>query len=149
MARELILIGRIDRIDLTDFGLLDIPAKIDTGAYTSSIHCSNIEVIERKGIPRLRFHILDNDPRHAGQVFETRYFELKFIKSSIGAIEQRYVIQTRVALFDKIYRTKFSLSNRGEMKFPVLIGRKLLRRRFVVDVTKCNVSYKSKTSKIL
>jgi hypothetical protein len=54
---EMQVIGSVDRVDLPDFELLDIPAKIDTGANRSAIHCSKIKVINKKGVEHIEFHI--------------------------------------------------------------------------------------------
>jgi hypothetical protein len=149
MKKEKLVIGRLDRIDLPVFDLYDVPAKIDTGAYTSSLHCSDIQLIEENGIKYISFFILDNTHPERVDPYTTSDFEIKYIKSSSGHVELRYVIEIKVIIFNKKIRSKFSLTNRGEMKYPILIGRKLLRKRFVVDVTKSNVSYKSKTAKLI
>ena len=53
----------------------------------------------------------------------------------------RFVIKTKVKIFDRVIRAEFSLSNRGNLKFPVLLGRKILRHRFLIDVTKKDLSF--------
>jgi hypothetical protein len=147
MPKEKLTIGRIDIVDLPDFGFTNVPAKIDTGAYTSALHCSNIHVENEAGVLRLSFNIQDVEGNILeNHKFTTSEFQQKFIKSSIGERELRYVVKARIALFGKIFKADFSLTNRTEMKFPVLIGRKLLKRRFVVDVSQTNLSYKSKTA---
>ena len=130
------VIGRNDIIDFPDLGLTNVRVKIDTGAYTSSIHCFKISVEE--GV--LSFFL----PAHRSekhQQFTTDQFELKAIKNSFGQTEMRYVIKTKVLLFGKIIRTEFSLADRSQMRYPVLLGRKLLRSRFLVDVSLENLSY--------
>jgi hypothetical protein len=147
MPKEKLTIGRIDIVDLPDFGFINVPAKIDTGAYTSALHCSNIIVQNEEGVLRLSFNIQDAEGNILeNHKFTTSEFQQKFIKSSIGERELRYVVKAKIVLFGRAFKTDFSLTNRTEMKFPVLIGRKLLKRRFVVDVSETNLSYKSKTS---
>lgn len=144
------VIGRKDIIDLPDFGFVNIPAKIDTGAYTSALHCENIEVINEEGLIKISFYIPDYEGKLTQtSKFSTSQFVQKFIKSSTGYKELRYVITARIVIFGKEYNSEFSLTDRQGMKFPVLIGRKLLQKRFVVDVAKTNLSYKSKTAKTL
>jgi hypothetical protein len=139
------LIGRRDLVDLPGFGLENIEAKIDTGAYTSAIHCSQIKVIERNGVKKISFHILGSHQEGLGEkVFITRNFKEKKIKSSFGQIEERFVIKTKVKLFGRVIRAEFSLSDRTEMKYPILLGRKLLKNRFIVDVSLYNLSYNQK-----
>ena len=150
MLKEKLTIGRTDIVDLPDFGFTNVPAKVDTGAYTSALHCSDIKVANEEGTLRLSFYIQDAEGNILqNNKFTTTEFQQKFIKSSIGEKELRYVVKARIVLFGKTFKTYFSLTNRTEMKFPVLIGRKLLKRRFVVDVSETNLSYKSKTFPIL
>ena len=78
--------------------------------------------------------------------FTFKKFEQREIKNSFGEAELRFVIKTKVKIFNRVIRAEFSLSNRGNLKFPVLLGRKILRHRFLIDVTKKDLSYLSKTS---
>ncbi len=135
------ILGRYDRVDLPELGLLNIHAKVDTGAYTCSLHCHRAEVVD----DRLEFVLLDEEhPEFTGMKFSFKQFERKNIKNSFGEIERRFVIFTTIRIFDEDIVAEFSLSNRGLLKFPILIGRKILRDRFLIDVTKRNLSYKSK-----
>ena len=137
------VIGRVDRIDLPEFGLTEINAKIDTGANRSSIHCSQIEEHRDNGVDEITFHIpLDNSM--GTNVFHTTDYFKKNIRSSSGHIKERYVIKTTVVLFGRRIKTTVSLSDRREMKYPILLGRKLLKGKFVVDVIEENLSHKAK-----
>jgi hypothetical protein len=71
-------------------------------------------------------------------------YDVRVVKSSNGQTEVRYRILTEVLLFGKIYPIFLTLSDRKEMKFPVLIGRKFLTKRFMVDINRTNLSYKLK-----
>ena len=71
-------------------------------------------------------------------------FEERDIRNSFGESERRFVITTTIVIFNETITAEFSLSNRGSLKFPVLIGRKILRDRFLIDVKKKNLSYKEK-----
>ncbi|SNR67852.1 MULTISPECIES: ATP-dependent zinc protease [Hymenobacter] len=139
-------VGRRELVDFPHFHLWGVEAKIDTGAYTGAIHCSNIHVqTGPDGRPRL--HVLLLDPSHSnfdGTPMEFAQFSLRDIKSSNGDVQERYVIRAAIRLFGEDFDTEFSLSDRSDMRYPVLIGRVLLRQaRFVVDVARRNVSYKS------
>jgi hypothetical protein len=138
------ILGRYDRVDLPDLGLTNIHAKIDTGAYTCSLHCHMAEVVNGK----LEFILLDQEhPEFTGMKFSFSDFEKKDIKNSFGEVEERFVIVTSIKIFEEVITTQFSLSNRGSLKFPILIGRKILRNRFLIDVKKKNVSFKEKRKK--
>ena len=135
------ILGRYDRVDLPELGLVDIHAKIDTGAYTSSLHCRRAQIVDGK----LEFVLLDEEhPEFTGMKFVFSQFEVRDIKNSFGEVERRFVIITTLKIFGEEISTEFSLSNRGSLKFPILIGRKILRDRFLIDVKKKNVSYREK-----
>ena len=144
--KEKLIIGRNDKIDLPKLQLFDLDAKIDTGANTSAIHFNYAEVVHKGGKKLLHFTLLDpSHPNFNNKEFFVEEFEQRLIKNSFGDSEQRYVITTEMVLFGKTWTTEFSLSNRGNLKFPILLGRKLLRKGFLVDVTKSNLSYKKKS----
>ena len=54
------------------------------------------------------------------------------------------MIVTTIKIFDEVITARFSLCNRGSLKFPILIGRKILRDRFLIDVKKKNLSFREK-----
>lgn len=142
------VIGRYDKIDLPELHLLDLDAKVDTGAFTSAIHYHHAEIINRGGKKVLHFTLLDpSHPDYNSKSFYFEKFEERKIKNSFGDSEERFVIRTRITLFGKDYESDFSLSNRGNLKFPILLGRKLLKKGFVVDVAKTNLSFKLKNKK--
>lgn len=138
------VMGRHDRVDLPDLGLTNIHAKIDTGAYSCCLHCHHAEIVDG----RLEFVLLDEEhPEFTGMKFVFEKFEERDIKNSFGEKERRFVIETSIKIFEEEFITTFSLSNRGSLKFPVLIGRKLLRHDFLIDVSKKNQSYINKRRK--
>jgi hypothetical protein len=134
----MIVLGRCDRVDLPEMGVSGIHAKIDTGAYTCSLHCSRAEVVDGN----LEFILFDEEhPEFTGMKFVFKKFTQREIKNSFGIAERRYIIKTKVKIFDKVIKAEFSLSDRDNLRYPVLLGRKILRKRFVIDVTKKNLSW--------
>ena len=135
------ILGRSDRVDLPGLGLENIHAKIDTGAYTSSLHCSRAEIVNGK----LEFVLLDEEhPEFTGMKFTFKKFQRREIKNSFGEAEMRFVIKTTVKILNQTIKAEFSLSDRDKLRFPVLIGRKTLRHRFLIDVTKKDISFHTK-----
>lgn len=139
--KNLAIIGRLERISLPDWELSDIEAKIDTGAYTSSLHCHHINAFKKEGEDYVKFHLLD--PSH--DIYEDKLFEMpvyrtKKVKSSNGYTEERYVIQTNICVHNIEVLAEFSLTDRSEMRYPVLLGRKLLNGHFLVDVSRKHLS---------
>lgn len=135
MQKEKLIIGRREEIDFPDLGLFGIIAKIDTGAYTTALHCHDIK--EKNGV--LHFKLLDpSHPEYNEQDQKFTEYSQKEIKNSFGEIERRYIIKTIIQMGEKRIKAVVSLSDRGNMRYPVLIGRKLLKNRFIVDVALLN-----------
>ncbi|QZD89772.1 RimK/LysX family protein [Qipengyuania aurantiaca] len=125
-------VGWRELVHLPDLGLHAVPAKIDTGARTSSLHGTVLEEFERDGQKMVRFAV-DFEQQHVRQVCEAVHVDVRGITSSNGETQYRYVIKTPLKIGDVEFRAEISLANRADMKFPMLIGRSSLRRRFVVD----------------
>ncbi len=137
----MLILGRSDRVDLPGLGLTDIHAKIDTGAYTSSLHCSSAKLVDGK----LEFVLLDEEhPEFTGMKFTFDEYDQREIKNSFGQAELRFIIKTTVKIHGRTFKTQFSLSDRDNLKFPILLGRRVLKNRFLIDVAKKDVSFNSK-----
>jgi len=142
------IIGRIDKADFPELNLRNINIKVDTGAFTSSIHTHDVKEIELNGEKYIEFKLLDpSHPKYENIIFKVKSYEVKTLKSSFGNSEQRFIIKTNILIFDQEYPIEMSLSDRSDMKFPVLLGRKFLNKRFIVDTSLKNVSSKLKRGK--
>lgn len=129
-AKILPVVGWRELAQLPDLGLSDIPAKIDTGARTSSLHGEVVEEFEREGKRYVRFLVdYDGEPHKC----EAVHVDIRGITSSNGETQRRYVIKTPLIIGDVRFRAEITLADRSSMKFPMLIGRSSLRRRFQVD----------------
>lgn len=140
-----LLIGRREIVDFPELDLCGIDAKIDSGAWSCAIHCNHIHPVTVGGVEKVHFNLLD--PSH--QDYDEKEFVLpinqrKTVRSSSGHSEDRYFIQTILRIFDENLTVILSLTDRSDMKYPVLIGRKLLQKRFVVDVSRTNLSARGK-----
>lgn len=138
------IIGRRDHADFPKLGLENVPIKIDTGAYTSSIHCDDFR-IENKVLYATFSDGEKNSKNTAKEISFTTFEEIK-VRSSNGQLQKRYQIKTDIKLFGKVYKISLSLANRNKMKNPVLIGRKFLNKKFIVDTDLEDVSQKMKHS---
>lgn len=128
--KELPVVGWRELVNLPDLSLGGIPAKIDTGARTSSLHGEVLEEIQRDGEKYVRFAVDWDGVRHE---CEAVHVDVRGITSSNGETQYRYVIKTPLRIGDVEFRAEISLADRSDMRFPMLIGRSSLRRRFVVD----------------
>jgi hypothetical protein len=128
------LIGRKEIVDFPELGIFGIAAKIDTGAYTSTLHCRDIKVKENeKG---LCFKVLDpSHPIYSEKEQCVKGFSRKKIRNSFGEEEERYIIVTKIKIAGRVIKSIISLTDRGKMKYPVLIGRRILKNKFIVDVS--------------
>ena len=128
------VIGRREVIDILDLELYGLDAKIDTGADSNSLHCDDIFIDDEKFV---HFSLLDEvHPAYHGKKIKMPLYKLKKVKSSNGVIQLRASIQVMVSFLRKNYKTVISLTDRSDMKYPMLIGRKFLTNRFLVDVSK-------------
>ena len=139
-----IIIGRLELVNLPEWDFYDLEAKIDTGAYTSSLHCHHVEPFQKKGKEYIRFYLLDPDHEaYNDKMLEMPLLAQREVKSSNGVSELRFFVKTKIEIFGQIYTIELSLADRSAMKYPLLIGRKFLAKGpFLVDVTRSNLPIK-------
>jgi hypothetical protein len=126
----LLQVGWRELVDLPELGLAGIPAKIDTGARTSSLHAHVLDDFVRGGERFVRFAVDWDGVRHH---CEAIHVDVRGITSSNGDQQTRFVIKTPLRIGSLKFRAEISLADRSQMQFPMLIGRTALRRRMVVD----------------
>lgn len=129
---EPVEIGWAECTDLPDLGLSKIRAKIDTGAATSSIHATRLRPIETENGLFVEFWFRAHKGE-AARKYRAPAVAQRAIKSSNGAVELRYVIETTMKLGKFAWTGHLTLANRGKMAFPILIGRRALKRGFRVN----------------
>ncbi len=132
-------IGATDFVDLPELGWLNASARIDSGATGSSIHCSSVKLVTDGEKPILLVK-LDAKRGAPSRTLSVSNFKETIVKNSSGLAEKRFVIKTIIELFGRKFRTEFSLANRKKMTYPILLGRKLLKGRFLVDVSQKDLS---------
>lgn len=133
MLRKKKVIGRAECISFPGAGISNLPAKVDTGAYRSSVWATNIK--ELNGT--LSFTLLGPiSPHYTGKKISTTEYKLIEVENSFGHKQKRFSIFLSVEIAGSKVKSNFTLANRGMKTYPVLIGRKLLKNRFVVDVSK-------------
>jgi hypothetical protein len=125
-------IGRQEIASFPQFGFNHLEVKIDSGAYTSSIHCKLVEELEDN---QVKIIFLDESyPQYDGTEHVVEYIRQVDVKSSNGQVEKRYVILSEIELLGDKYPIYLTVTSRDVMKFPVLLGRKFLSKKFVIDV---------------
>lgn len=127
------IIGRLEKVNLPGLDLIGLDAKIDTGAYSCSLHCSEITHADDKEVS---FKLCDEDhPAYHGKSFTFPISRINNVKSSTGVNEERIFIKTTIEIGGKKIKSDISLTDRSNMTYPMLIGRRLLNGKFLVDVS--------------
>lgn len=127
------IVGRKELISILDLELFDLDAKVDTGADSNALHCDHIEINDGN----VSFTLLDEiHPAYHGKRITLPIYKIKRVKSSNGQLQERPSVKVSVEFFGKKYKSVISLTNRADMKYPMLIGRVFLKDRFLVDVAK-------------
>jgi hypothetical protein len=133
-------IGSIEKVSLVDLGFTDLDVKIDSGATTSALHAQNIRKIKVENKSYVQFRMLDKSHiAYEGSEITLPLHKIKKVRSSNGYLQRRYSIQTRMKLGKKIYRVEFTLTDRKDMKYPILLGTNFLKNKFLIDVSKKNL----------
>lgn len=113
-----------------------VKMKLDTGALTSSMHAEDIETYDiPDGGDGVRF-TLELEDKDSGERLERRMdleVERYLVVRGAGGEDRRPVVKMELCIGDHIYHEQFSLRNREEMIYPVLIGRRTLRDLGLVD----------------
>ncbi len=118
---------------------VDIPwvkAKVDTGAQTSALHATGIVEFERDGAPWVSFtaHPWQLSDADAVEI-ELPVHDRRTVRSSSGHSQERPVVLIEVSLVGRTVMAEFTLTDRDEMSFRMLIGREALRHGYVVDAS--------------
>lgn len=133
MPKKLTTIGRAEKIEMPAYGLSGIPAKIDTGADSSSIWASGI--VEEND--ELRFVLFaPGSPYYTGKTITLKKDEYTVtrVANSFGHRELRYKVKLSIRAKDRLVRASFTLADRSKKTYPILLGRRLLNGKFLVDV---------------
>ena len=122
---------------ITIAGIKDVPAKIDTGADSSAVWASDIKMEPDN---QLSFALFSTEsPLYTGKRLSTDHYTVKSIRSSHGDEQVRYQVELEITLGGQTFTTAFTLADRSQNNFPVLIGRRTLKNRFLIDVSKSPV----------
>lgn len=133
---DLTVIGEVEPVTIVA-PKLTMPARIDTGATTSSLDAQDIKKFERDGKPWVRFSVKDRKTGKISQL-ETPLARIVEIKRHGGEPQMRPVAKLKVKLGKTVLSSEFSLTDRSLFEYPILIGRNVLEGLFVVDVSRKN-----------
>lgn len=134
ISKAKLIAGWREWCQLPDLGVEKIKVKLDTGAKTSSLHAFDLSTFTHIGEDWLRFDvhpIQDND--HITQTCIAPIVDYRWITSSSGHSQKRFIIRTTLNLGTFTSLVEVSLANRDEMGFRMLVGRNALKRQILVD----------------
>ncbi len=125
--------GSFERVSIPSLGIINAVAKVDTGAYSGALHCSKIrEYTSKIGGKKILKFVPSNNHGHTQEV---SHFVRSYIRSSTGHRTKRYLFDTKIVIKDKEYPIRIGLSDRSDMNYEILIGRRFLRENnLLVDV---------------
>lgn len=135
MKKDLAIIGRVEKVSFPELGIKNVYAKIDSGADLSSLWASGVH--EENGV--LKFKLFGRKSEHySGKEIEIRapHYLYTRVANSFGHKEFRYVVKLQIKLADRLLVATFTLSDRARKTYSILIGRKLLNGKFLIDVSK-------------
>ena len=122
-------LGWREWVFLPSYNYFKIKAKIDTGARTSAIHATNIQIYRKNDSEMVRFQI------YQSQSFldiDTKLISYKKIKSSFGQTETRPTVYMKIQIRAEIWSTEITLAQRAKLTYPMLIGRNTLNKRHII-----------------
>jgi hypothetical protein len=132
-------VGWIERVSLPDFGLKGVEAKIDTGARTSALHISAAQPLALaaaggKGHPdRLQVVLMGVGLSAKRRTIELEVEDWVMVRDTSGRRQRRPVIRTVLQLGKTRRTIRLGLTDRGDMRYPLLIGRTALPEGTLVD----------------
>ena len=132
MVNDKQIIGKAEEVALPEHGLEVVYARIDTGAKTSAIWASKVKET-KKGLEVTFFGKSSKYFTGEPHLF-TSYAET-VVASSNGATERRYKVRLLIVIAGRRIRAWFTLADRSEQVYPILVGRNVLRGKFLVDVS--------------
>lgn len=131
------IFGIVEHVSLPELSVFDIPAKIDTGAFSGAVHVVDIKEYKNKlGKKKLKFTI----PSTGKTMVLTRYAKT-YVRSSTGHRRKRYLLDTTIMVNNVEYPIRLGLSDRSDMKFEVLVGRRFLNKHDILVDVKRNQEY--------
>jgi D-alanine-D-alanine ligase-like ATP-grasp enzyme len=137
IGNDIMHLGRTEKVKI--LGRINIPAKIDTGADSSSIWASDVKVT-RDGV--LKFKLFGKGSKYYnGKVVKRTDYKVAVVRNANGYEQIRYRTHFSIQLAGRKIRALFNLSDRERNNFPILIGRRTILNKFYVDVAKQAKTY--------
>lgn len=139
------VLGWREWIGFPDLGIVQIKAKVDSGARTSCLHAFRVEPFERDGRSWVSFDIHPQQGNTDEVITcEAPVLDKRAVRDSGGHEEIRYVIETTIRIGERSHTAEVTLTDRDTMKFRVLLGRSMFRGKYLVDASRSYLCGKKK-----
>ena len=129
--REKKVVGWKEQVALPDLKIKSVIAKIDTGANLATIDADDIKFVTRKDVKYIKFTVKKRN--NTVRKTSAPLAGFKRIRSSNGDVERRPYIKTGILMDGITKNIELTLTDRGPMDYTMLIGRKALGRRWIVN----------------
>ena len=129
--REKKVVGWKEQVALPDLKIKSVIAKIDTGANLATIDADDIKFVTRKDVKYVKFTVKKRN--NTVRKTSAPLAGFKRIRSSNGDVEKRPYIKTDILMDGITKNIELTLTDRGPMDYTMLIGRKALGRRWIVN----------------
>lgn len=133
--KESVTIGATAKIELPEFGIKNLRARVDTGAASCALHASKVYIDEENQ----SLHVVLFDPESDFYTGETLVFDNfieRNVRNSFGKRMSRPMIKTEIVLAGVKHKVLLGFTDRTKLTYDMLIGRNLLELGYLVDVTK-------------
>lgn len=130
-AADRVTLGLVEDVILLPWKV-KLPARIDTGAATSSLDARELQIkdnIAEFSLPE----------KYGGLQLRLPIVDWKTIRSA-GARGKRPIVEIELCVGPKHIRARVNLTDRSQVKYPLLLGRNVLQKNFVVDCMKAHCS---------
>ena len=129
--REKKIVGWKEQVALPDLKIKSVIAKIDTGANVATIDDADIKFVTRKDVKYVKFTVKKRN--NTVRKTSAPLAGFKRIRSSNGDVEKRPYIKTYILMDGITKNIELTLTDRGPLDYTMLIGRKALGRRWIVN----------------
>lgn len=132
--KESLILGWREWVGLPELGIMQIKAKVDTGARTSALHAFKVTPFTENGVEHVEFHL---HPRQRDletvQICRAPVVDQRTVTDSGGHKEDRWVITTSITIGPHSWPIEMTLTSRDEMLFRMLLGRSAIKNLALVN----------------
>lgn len=122
------IVGWREWVGMPELQRAPVLAKIDTGAWSNTLHATDIEIVESSLESRIRFRLEED-----GRWIERPLSRWRRIRDTSGHETMRPVIRTTIEIASRDFDVEVCLADRSQLKHRMILGRNFLRLGFIVN----------------